>query len=370
MAESKFSIIFSDLTDPRVDRTKRHKLLDIIGLTITAVLCGADNWVEVQEFGEIREDWLRTFLELPNGIPSHDTLGRVFSMIDGAEFESCFVEWVQQLAGLTSKVIAVDGKTIRGSREKGKAITVVSAWAAANQLVLGQQAVEGKSNEIVAIPELLGMLDVKGKIITIDAIGTQTAIAEQIVAKGGDYLLAVKANQSNLRDEMEFIFRIDQQQHFKDAPYDYTETVNKGHGRIETRRCWLVSDEEYLRNISDKWPGLKSLVFIESERIINGKPERSMRYFITSLRSNATQILEYQRSHWGIENKLHWVLDIAFNEDRARMRKDNAASNFSIIRKMSLNLLRQDKISKIGVKGKRLRCGWDNNYLFDILSQA
>jgi predicted transposase YbfD/YdcC len=291
-------------------------------------------------------------------------------MIDGAEFESCFVEWVQQLAGLTSKVIAVDGTNIRGSREKGKAITVVSAWAAANQLVLGQQAAEGKSNEIVAIPELLGMLDVKGKIVTIDAIGTQTAIAEQILAKGGDYLLAVKANQSNLRDEMEFIFRIDQQQNFKDAPYDYTETVNKGHGRIETRRCWLVSDEEYLRNISDKWPGLKSLVFIESERIINGKPERSMRYFITSLRSNATQILEYQRSHWGIENKLHWVLDIAFNEDRARMRKDNAASNFSIMRKMSLNLLRQDKISKIGVKGKRLRCGWDNNYLFNILSQA
>jgi len=169
---------------------------------------------------------------------------------------------------------------------------------------------------------------------------------------------------------MEFIFRIDQQQNFKDAPYDYTETVNKGHGRIETRRCWLVSDEEYLRNISDKWPGLKSLVFIESERIINGKPERSMRYFITSLRSNAAQILEYQRSHWGIENKLHWVLDNAFNEDRARMRKDNAASNFSIMRKMSLNLLRQDKISKIGVKGKRLRCGWDNNYLFNILSQA
>lgn len=370
MAESKFSIIFSDLTDPRVDRTRRHKLLDIIGLTICAVLCGADNWVEVEDFGVVREEWLRTFLELPNGIPSHDTLGRVFSMIDGAEFERCFVEWVRQLAGLTGKVIAIDGKTIRGSREKERAITVVSAWAAANQLVLGQQAVEGKSNEITAIPELLGILDVKGKIITIDAIGTQNAIAEQIIAKGGDYLLAVKANQSYLRDEMEFIFRIDQEQNFKDAPYDYAETVNKGHGRIETRRCWLVSDEEYLRNISNKWIGLKGLVFIESERIINEKTERSMRYFITSLRSNATQVLEYQRSHWGIENKLHWVLDMAFNEDRARMRKDNAASNFAIIRKMSLNLLRQDKTKKIGVKGKRLHCGWDNKYLLSILSQA
>jgi predicted transposase YbfD/YdcC len=370
MAESKFSIIFSDLTDPRVDRTKRHKLLDILGLTITAVLCGADNRVEVEEFGEIREDWLRTFLELPNGIPSHDTLGRVFSMIDGAEFKRCFTEWVRQLAGMTSQVIAVDGKTIRGSREKGKAITVVSAWAAANHLVLGQQTVEGKSNEITAIPELLQMLDVKGKIVSIDAIGTQTAIAEQILAKGGDYLLAVKANQEQLRDELEFIFRTDQQQNFKDAPYDYAETVNKGHGRIETRRCWLVSDKKYLSNISDKWPGLKSLVFIESERIINEKSEKSMRYFFSSLRSNAAQIMEYQRSHWGIENKLHWVLDVALNEDRARMRKDNAASNFSLVRKMSLNLLRQDKVSKIGVKGKRLGCGWDDKYLFTILSQA
>ena len=370
MEESKFSIIFSDLTDPRVDRTKRHQLVDIIGLTICAVLCGADNWVEVEEFGLAREEWLKTFLELPNGIPSHDTLGRVFSMIDGAEFGRCFIEWVRQLAGLTSQVIAIDGKTIRGSREKERAITVVSAWAAANQLILGQQAVEGKSNEIVAIPELLSLLDLKGKIVTIDAIGTQTAIAEQIVAKGGDYLLAVKANQSYLRDEMEFIFQVDQQQNFKDAPYDFTETVNKGHGRIETRRCWLVSDPEYLRNLSDKWPGLKSLVFIESERILAGKTERSRRYFITSLRSNAAQILEYQRSHWGIENKLHWVLDIAFNEDRSRMRKDNAASNFSIIRKMSLNLLRQDKTKKMGVQGKRLSCGWDDKYLFTILSQA
>ena len=370
MEESKFSIIFSDLTDPRVDRTKRNKLLDIIGLTICAVLCGADNWVEVAEFGEAREEWLKTFLELPNGIPSHDTLGRVFSMIDGAEFERCFAEWVRQLAGLTSKVIAIDGKAIRGSRENARAITVVSAWAAANQLVLGQQAVEGKSNEITAIPELIEILDVKGKIVTIDAMGTQVAIAEQILAKGGDYLLAVKANQGQLRDEMEFIFQIDRQQNFKDATYDYAETINKGHGRIETRRCWIVSDEEYLHDFANKWPGLKSLVFIESERIINEKTERSMRYFITSLNSNAAQILEYQRSHWGIENKLHWVLDIAFNEDRARMRKDNAASNFSIIRKMSLNLLRQDKTSKTGVKGKRLRCGWDDKYLFNILNQA
>jgi len=212
MEESKFSIIFSDITDPRVDRTKRHKLLDIIGLTICAVLCGADNWVEVAEFGEAREEWLKTFLELPNGIPSHDTLGRVFAMIDGAEFERCFAEWVRQLAGLTSQVIAIDGKTIRGSKEHARAITVVSAWAAANQLVLGQQAVEGKSNEITAIPELIEMLDVKGKIVTIDAIGTQVAIAEQILAKGGDYLLAVKANQGQLRDEMEFIFQIDRQQ--------------------------------------------------------------------------------------------------------------------------------------------------------------
>ena len=370
MEEAAFSIIFSDLKDPRVDRTKKHNLLEIIALSILACLCGADSYVDIEAYGIARINWLKSFLELENGIPSHDTIGRVFSQIDPDEFEKCFSEWVRQIANLTSKVIAFDGKTIRGSRNGDYAISLVTAFAAENQLVLGQQAVDGKSNEITAIPELIRMLYLKGKIVTIDAMGTQTAIAEQIIAKGGDYLLAVKGNQKNLLDEMEFIFQIEQMQKFKEAQFDYAETIEKGHGRIETRKCWILSGEDYVGELSKKWLGLKSLVFIESERKIGEKTEKSMRYFISSLESNARQILEVQRSHWAIENSLHWVLDVAFNEDKSRMRKDKAAENFAIIRKMSLNLLRLDKSKKIGVKGKRLTCAWDDEYLMQILSLA
>ena len=369
MEESTFSIIFSHLEDPRIDRTKRHGLLDIILLTICAVLCGADSWVDVEEFGHIREEWLKTFLELPNGIPSHDTIGRVFSMINGKAFDRCFMEWVQTLAGLTSKVIAIDGKQIRGSKGERGSLTLVSAWAGENKLVLAQERVRQKSNEITAIPALLALLDLKGKIVTIDAIGTQRGIAEQIITEGGDYVLAVKQNQGKLWEEMKFIFELDKSQGFKDAPYDYAETVNKGHGRIETRRCWSISDPEYLMDIRQDWPSLTSLVFIESERWIGDKKETATRYFITSMQGKAHEILSTQRSHWGIENSLHWVLDIAFNEDRCRVRKDNAAGNFAIVRKMALNLLRQDKSVKIGAHGKRLRCGWDQDYLLHVLSQ-
>lgn len=369
MEESSFSIIFSELDDPRMDRTKRHKLLDIILMTICAVLCGADSWVDVEEFGVIREKWLRTFLELPNGIPSHDTIGRVYRMIDGKAFGRCFVNWVQTLAGLTSKVIAIDGKQIRGSKGEQGPLTLVSAWAGENKLVLAQERVSGKSNEITAIPALLELLDLKGKVVTIDAIGTQTKIAQQIIAAGGDYVLAVKRNQGKLWEHMRFIFEADKAQGFRDAPYDYAETVNKGHGRIETRRSWSVSDPEYLQGISQDWPSLRSLVFIESARRIGEKEEHSLRYFITSMEGKAHEILSVQRAHWGIENSLHWVLDIVFNEDRCRVRKDNAAGNFAIIRKMALNLLRQDKSVKIGAHGKRLRCALSNDYLLHVLSQ-
>ena len=369
MEESTFSIIFSEMEDPRLDRTKRQKLLDIILMTICAVLCGADSWVDVEEFGLVREAWLKTFLELPNGIPSHDTKGRVFSMINGKAFERCFVEWVQTLAGLTSKVIAIDGKQIRGSKGDRGALTLVSAWAGENKLVLAQERVSSKSNEIVAIPALLDLLDLKGKIITIDAIGTQRSIAEKIIAGGADYVLAVKQNQGKLWEEMRFIFEVDKSQGFRDAPYDYAETVNKGHGRIETRRCWSASDPEYLRGISQDWPKLTSLVFIESERWIGEKKEVSTRYFISSLKGKAQEVLAFQRAHWGIENSLHWVLDMAFNEGRCRVRKDFASGNFAIMRKMAINLLRQDKSVKVGAHGKRLRCGWDNDYLLHVLSQ-
>ena len=369
MEESTFTIIFSSLKDPRIDRTKLHNLLDIILLSICAVLCGAETWIDIAEFGQARQDWLKTFLRLPNGIPSHDTIGRVFSMIDGKAFERCFAQWVQTLSGLTSKTIAIDGKQIRGSKTENSALTLVSAWAGENKLVLAQERVNGKSNEITAIPKLLELLDLKGKIVTIDAIGTQKAIAKQIIDAEGDYVLAVKRNQGKLFQEMKFVFETDRKQDFKGAPYDYAETVNKGHGRIETRRCWTISDPEYLRNAVEDWAGLKSLVFIESERLINNKKELSMRYFISSMEGKASDILSTQRSHWEIENCLHWILDIAYNEDRCRVRKDNAPGNFSIIRKMSLNLLKQDKSLKIGIRAKRLKCGWDQDYLLHVLSQ-
>ena len=241
--------------------------------------------------------------------------------------------------------------------------------AGENKLVLAQERVNGKSNEITAIPKLLELLDLKGKIVTIDAIGTQKAIAKQIIDAEGDYVLAVKRNQGKLFQEMKFVFEIDRKQDFKGAPYDYAETVNKGHGRIETRRCWAISDIEYLRAFVEDWAGLKSLVFIESERLINNKKELSMRYFISSMEGKASDILSTQRSHWEIENCLHWILDIAYNEDRCRVRKDNAPGNFSIIRKMSLNLLKQEKSLKIGIRAKRLKCGWDQDYLLHVLSQ-
>ena len=362
---------FSEVTDPRIERSKRHKLLDIILLAICGVICGADSWVDIEMFGRAKKRWLKTFLELPNGIPSHDTFGRVFAAIDPEEFEKSFREWVQTIHELTrGQVIALDGKQLRGSQESGigkKAIYMVSAWASANQLVLGQQKVEDKSNEITAIPQL----EIEGCIVTIDAIGTQTEIAKTILEKGGDYLLAVKENQGHLFEDIDYLFEVDRRNDFREAPYRYAKTVNKNHGRIEVRQCWAISDPEYLSSIRDldRWPGLKSLIRIESERTIGETPEKQVGYFISSLENDAKKILKAKRSHWEVENCLHWVLDIAFNEDHCRVRKDNSPQNFAIIRHMALNLLKMEQSLKVGIKAKRLRCGWDTDYLLTVLSQ-
>ena len=366
---------FSKVKDPRIERSKRHKLLDIILLVICGVICGADSWVDIEMFGKAKKEWLETFLELPNGIPSHDTFGRVFAAINPEEFEKSFREWVQTIHELTQgQVIALDGKQLRGSQdsETGKnAIYIVSAWASENQLVLGQQKVEGKSNEITAIPKLLRMLEIAGCIVTIDAIGTQTKIAKTIIENKGDYLLAVKENQGHLFEDIHDLFEDDKPYDFKDAPYKYAKTVNKDHGRIETRQCWAISDPEYLATVRDleRWQSLKSLVMIESERIIGDKTEKQTSYFISSLENDAEKILAAKRSHWGIENSLHWVLDIAFNEDHSRVRKDNAPQNFSLIRHLALNLLKQEQSLKVGIKAKRLRCGWDTDYFLKVLAQ-
>jgi predicted transposase YbfD/YdcC len=380
MAKSPIADIethFGKLEDPRIERRKLHKLLDVIVIAICAVICGADNWVEIQYFGERKQAWLKQFLSLPNGIPSHDTFGRVFSRLNGEQFQACFMEWVRAVHQVTAgQVVALDGKQVRRSmdRYQGKAaIYMVSAWAEENRLVLGQRKVADKSNEITAIPELLDLLEVAGCIVTIDAIGCQTQIAETIVRKQADYVLTVKENQPHLHEDLAYYFQMYlQDENPLQWIHDHHQTLQKAHGRIETRQCWVLSAAPYLdsvRGLKD-WPHLKSLICMVSQRKIGTVVEQDTRYFISTLPPEAKRLSGAIRGHWGIENRLHWVLDVAFDEDHNRARKDFAPQNLTVIRHIALNMLRHEPTAKGGIQAKRLQAAWDEDYLLRALATS
>ena len=365
---------FSKLNDPRDDRAKRHSLIDIVVTAICAVICGADSWVDVETFGKAKKAWLSRFLELPNGIPSHDTFGRVFAMLDAEQFQECFVDWMNAVSEVTKgQVAAIDGKTLRRSHNGltgAPAVHMVSAWAETNRLVLGQTKVDDHSNEITAIPTLLQMLDVSGCVVTIDAMGCQKEVASTITEQGADYVLALKQNQPRLYDDVTEMFAEARKTDFADLDHELCETVNKDHGRIETRRCWTVSDPDHIRYINDRqeWPKLTSVAMVESERLIDGNRSKQVRCYISSLPNRAERMLSAVRGHWGIENSVHWILDVAFDEDGSRVRTGNAAENFSTLRRMALNMLKRESTSKGGVAAKRKRAGWDENYLLTVIN--
>jgi len=364
---------FSGINDPRIDRKKLHKMIDILVIAICAVICGADTWEDVEIFGKAKEEWFRKFLELPNGIPSHDTFNRVFNRLDTEQFQSCFINWINSISQvIDGQVIAIDGKVLRRSHDHGigkAAIDMVSAWATANHLVLGQVKVKEKSNEITAIPQLLKVLEISGCIITIDAMGCQTEIASEIISQEADYVFALKDNQGQLFEDVQLLFKDLENNNYQGYTYDYAKSVDKGHGRVETRECWTISDPEILCHLRgfQRWEKLVTVSRIRSQRWIGDEKSCDDRYHIASV-SGAKQVLTAVRSHWGIENQLHWCLDIAFDEDRCRVRKDHGSENLAILRHIALNLLKQEKTCKRSIKGKRLLAGWDDNYLFKLLS--
>ena len=365
-----FAHHFADLSDPRIDRSRLHELLDIVAVAICAVVAGAESWDDIEDFGHAKHGWLRAFLALPNGIPSHDTFRRVFERLDPEEFQRCSLGWVQALHEATQRqVVAIDGKTLRRSFDKARgksALHLVHAWATANHLLLGQIAVDEKSNEITAIPRLLKVLEISGAIVTIDAMGCQKEIARTIRERKADYLLALKGNHGHLFEQVVAFFDGACAHGRKGGGIRYHREWSQGNGRDECRRCWATSDISWLEG-REEWADLRSVVLIESERFIGDTLAVEERYYLSSLPADAKLLNEAARSHWAVENSLHWVLDVTFHEDSSRIRKENAPENFGLLRRLALCLLRKEATSKRSIRGKRLRASWDDGYLLQVM---
>ena len=367
---SSFVELLAELPDPRVERTRRHSLEGILFLCLCGVVCGANDLVAIADFGKARRAFLERFVEFPNGIPSHDTLGRVLAKLNPTALEQMFTKWMRGVAEATQRdVVAIDGKTLRRALDKasgGGFLTMVSAWSSANGVVLGQVGTDPGSNEVAAIPKLLELLHLKGCLVTIDAAGCQTAVAEKIVEAGGDYLLAVRDNQPKLHAAVQALFDAELSQPAQRDSTTYATSTETSRGRQETRTCRVLPVPDAFSETT-RWNGLAQLVRFDSERTLDGKTTHGTRLFITSRKSlTAKQALAAVRGHWQIENKLHWTLDVSFREDDSRLRAENAAENFAVVRHVALNLLRGVD-DKVGIKNRRLKAGWSDDFLAKVL---
>jgi len=373
-ATSEILRAFQNVPDPR-GKNHRHLLMDILTIALLAVICGADGWAAVAAYGRAKEKWLKTFLELPNGIPSHDTFGRVFAKLNPDAFEACFRQWITSLVELSGgKLVAIDGKSIRRSFtqgwDKSGMAHMVSAFVQNNSMVFAQVKTDGKGQELSAIEKLLEVLDLNGAVVTIDAIACQKTIAAAIKKAQGDYVLQVKGNQDTLWEKIKTVFRDAHLENFKDHRHDSAQSANGNHGRVETRKAWVLWDLASLSSVFEEWPSARSIVMIEQTRQVNGAgTSKEVHYYISSLdaRRSAAQFLNYVRGHWGVENNLHWHLDVSFDEDQRRVRVGHGAENFSRLCRIALNLLKNEPTHKNGIAIRRQNCGWDDDYLLKVL---